>query len=123
MKYYTEDHEWVEVNGDEAIVGISEYAADELGEVTYVELPEEDDDFIIGDRLGELEAAEGTSDLYSPISGTVSVVNEALVDDPAIINDSPEDKGWICKLVNIDSSELDDMMDEEAYQKYVSSLS
>ena len=63
MKYYTEDHEWVEVNGDEAIVGISEYAADELGEVTYVELPEEDDDFIIGDRLGELEAADGTNTL------------------------------------------------------------
>ena len=123
MKYYTEDHEWVEVNGDEAIVGISEYAADELGEVTYVELPEEDDDFIIGDRLGELEAADGTSDLYSPISGTVSAVNESLVDDPAIISESPEDKGWICKLVNIDSSELDDMMDEEAYQKYISSLS
>ncbi|MBQ6352925.1 MAG: glycine cleavage system protein GcvH [Lentisphaeria bacterium] len=123
MKYYTEDHEWVEVNGDEAVVGISEYAADELGEVTYVELPDEDDDFIIGDRLGELEAAEGTSDLYSPISGTVAAVNEALVDDPAIINDSPEDKGWICKLVNIDSSELDDMMDEEAYQKYIASLS
>jgi glycine cleavage system H protein len=123
MKYYTEDHEWVEVNGDEAVVGISEYAADELGEITYVELPEEDDDFIIGDRLGELEAADGTSDLYSPISGTVAAVNEALVDDPAIINDSPEDKGWICKLVNIDSSELDDMMDEEAYQKYISSLS
>ena len=123
MRYYTEDHEWVEVNGDEAVVGISEYAADELGEVTYVELPDEDDDFIIGDRLGELEAAEGTSDLYSPISGTVAAVNEALVDDPTIINDSPEDKGWICKLVNIDSSELDDMMDEEAYQKYISSLS
>ena len=123
MKYYTEDHEWVEVNGDEAIVGISEYAADELGEVTYVELPEEDDDFIIGDRLGEIEAADGTSDLDSPISGTVSAVNESLTDDPEIISESPEDKGWICKLVNIDSSELDDMMDEEAYQKYISTLS
>ena len=123
MKYYTEDHEWVEVNGDEAIVGISEYAADELGEVTYVELPEEDDDFIIGDRLGELEAADGTNTLYSPISGTVSAVNESLADDPEIINESPEDKGWICKLVNIDSSELDDMMNEEAYQKYISTLS
>ena len=123
MKYYTEDHEWVEVNGDEAIVGISEYAADELGEVTYVELPEEDDDFIIGDRLGEIEAADGTNTLYSPISGTVSAVNESLADDPEIINESPEDKGWICKLVNIDSSELDDMMNEEAYQKYISTLS
>ena len=123
MKYYTEDHEWVEVNGEEAGVGISEYAADELGDVTYVELPEEDDDFIIGDRLGEVESVKASSDIYSPVSGTVSVVNEALVDDPGIINESPEGKGWICKLVNIDSSELDDMMDEEAYQKYISTLS
>ena len=123
MKYYTEDHEWVEVNGDEATIGISEYAADELGEVSYVELPDEDDDFIIGDRLGEVESEKTASDIYSPISGTVSAVNEALADDPALINESPEDKGWICKLVNIDSSELDDMMDEEAYQRYIATLS
>ena len=123
MKYYTEDHEWVEVNGEEAVVGISEYAADELGDVTYVELPEEDDDFIIGDRLGEVESVKASSDIYSPVSGTVSVVNEALADEPGLINESPEDKGWICKLVNIDSSELDDMMDEEAYQKYIATLS
>ena len=123
MKYYTEDHEWVEVNGDEATIGISEYAADEMGEVSYVELPEEDDDFIIGDRLGEVESEKTTSDIYSPISGTVSAVNETLADDPGLINESPEDKGWICKLVNIDSSELDDMMDEEAYQRYIATLS
>ena len=123
MKYYTEDHEWVEVNGDEATIGISEYAADEMGEVSYVELPEEDDDFIIGDRLGEVESEKTTSDIYSPISGTVSAVNEALADDPELINESPEDKGWICKLINIDSSELDDMMDEEAYQRYIATLS
>ncbi len=123
MKYYTEDHEWVEVNGDEATIGISEYAADEMGEVSYVELPEEDDDFIIGDRLGEVESEKTTSDIYSPISGTVSAINEALADDPALINDSPEDKGWICKLVNIDSTELDDMMDEESYQRYIATLS
>ena len=123
MKYYTEDHEWVEVNGDEATIGISEYAADELGEVSYVELPDEDDDFIIGDRLGEVESEKTTSDIYSPISGTVSAVNEVLADDPGLINESPEDKGWICKLINIDSSELDDMMDEEAYQRYIATLS
>ena len=123
MKYYTEDHEWVEVNGEEAVVGISEYAADELGDVTYVELPEEDDDFIIGDRLGEVESVKASSDIYSPVSGTVSVVNEALADEPGLINESPEDKGWICKLINIDSSELDDMMDEEAYQRYIATLS
>ena len=123
MKYYTEDHVWVEVQDEEAAIGISEYAAEQMGEISFVELPEEDDCFNIGDRLGEIEAEESTVDIYSPISGTVSAVNESLADSPDLINDSPEDKGWICKLVNIDSSELDDMMDEEAYQKYVSSLS
>ena len=122
MKYYTEDHEWVEITGDEATIGISEYAAEELGEITYVELPEEDDDFIIGDRLGEVESDKASCDIYSPISGTVSVVNENLADDPELINESPEDKGWICRLINFDSSELDDMMSEDAYLKYVESL-
>ena len=122
MKYYTEDHEWVEVNGEEAVVGISEYAADELGDVTYVELPEEDDDFIIGDRLGEVESVKASSDIYSPISGTVSQINESLADEPGLINESPEEKGWLCRLVNFDSSELDDMMNEDAYQKYLRKL-
>ena len=119
MKYFTEDHEWVEVIGDEAVVGISEFAAEQLGEITYVELPDEDDDFIIGDQLGEIESEKTSTDLYSPLSGTISQVNEALSDDPALINESPEDKGWICKMVNFDSSELDDMMDEDAYFKYL----
>ena len=122
MKYYTEDHEWVEITGEEATVGISEYAADELGEITYVELPEEEDDFIIGDRLGEVESVKASSDIYSPISGTVSQVNEALVDEPGLINESPEEKGWLCRLVNFDSSELDDMMNEDAYRKYLRKL-
>ncbi|MBQ9503076.1 MAG: glycine cleavage system protein GcvH [Lentisphaeria bacterium] len=122
MKYYTEDHEWVEISGDEATIGISEYAAGELGEITYVELPEEDDDFIIGDRLGEVESDKASCDIYSPISGTVSVVNDSLAGEPELINESPEDKGWICKLTNFDSSELDDMMNEDAYLKYVETL-
>ena len=116
MKYYTEDHEWVEISGEEATVGISEYAADD------VELPEEEDDFIIGDRLGEVESVKASSDIYSPISGTVSQVNEALADEPGLINDSPEEKGWLCRLTNFDSSELDDMMNEDAYQKYLRKL-
>ena len=122
MKYYTEDHEWVEIVGDEATVGISEYAADELGDITYVELPEEENDFIIGDRLGEVESVNSSSDIYSPISGTVSQVNEALVDEPGLINESPEEKGWLCRLINFDSSELDDMMNEDAYRKYLRKL-
>ena len=121
MRYYTEDHEWIEISGDEAIIGISEYAAEELGEVNFIELPEEDDDFIIGDRLGSIEADE-SSDIYAPISGTVCAVNEALADEPELINESPEDKGWLCKITNIDESELADMMNETSYRKYLRSL-
>lgn len=122
MKYYSEDHEWVEINGDEATVGISEYAAEQLGDITYVELPNEDDDFIIGDSIGVVESVKATSDVYAPISGTVSHVNDLLEDDPGLVNESPEEKGWICRLINIDSSELDDMMNEDAYLKYLQTL-
>ena len=122
MKYYSEDHEWVEINGDEATVGISEYAANELGDITYVDLPNEDDDFIIGDTLGVVESVKASSDVYAPISGTVSMVNDALDDEPGLINESPEDKGWLCRLINLDTSELDDMMNEEAYFKYLKTL-
>ncbi len=122
MKYYSEDHEWVEVNGEEAVVGISTYAADELGDITFVELPEEDEDFIVGDILGVVESVKAASDIYAPISGTVVAVNEALIDDPALINESPEERGWLCKLSNIDSSELDDMMNEASYAKYLRNL-
>jgi glycine cleavage system H protein len=122
MKYYSEDHEWVELIGDEAVIGISEYAAETLGEVTYVELPGEEDDFIIGDTLGVVESDDASVDIYAPISGTVIAVNDALEDEPGLISDSPEEKGWLCRLADIDSSELDDMMNEDAYLKYVDSL-
>jgi glycine cleavage system H protein len=122
MKYYSEDHEWVEISGDEATVGISEHAANELGDITYVELPEEDDDFIIGDKLGEVESVKASSDIYSPISGTVFAVNDALIDEPGLINKYPEDKGWICRLNNIDTTEVNDMMNEDAYFKYLKKL-
>lgn len=122
MKYYSEDHEWVELIGDEAVIGISEFAAESLGEITYVELPGEEDDFIIGDSLGVVESDEAALDLYAPISGTVIAVNDALEDEPGLISYSPEEKGWLCRLTDIDSSELDDMMNEEAYLKYISDL-
>lgn len=123
MKYYSEDHEWVEIDGDEATVGLSEYAANELGDITYVELPSEDDDLIIGDTIGVVESVKAASDIYCPISGTVAAVNDALEDEPGLINESPEEKGWICKLKNIDISEVDDMMPPNAYAKYLKTLS
>ena len=122
MKYYTEDHEWIEIVGSDAIIGLSEYAAEAMGEVTFVELPEESEDFIVGDRLGGVESVDTSSDIYAPISGTVSIVNELLVDEPQLLSESPEDKGWICKLENFDSSELDDMMTEDAYLKFIDTL-
>ena len=122
MRYYTEEHVWVEVQDEEAIIGISEYAAKELGEITFVEIPEEDDCFNIGDRLGEIESENSSEDIYSPISGSISAVNEMLADAPDLINESPEDKGWICRLTDFDSSDIDDMMNEEEYLKYTDSL-
>jgi len=122
MKYYTEDHQWVEIQGEEAVIGISEYAVEQLGEITSVELPEEEDDFIIGDRLGEVEGEEDNSTIYAPISGTVSAINEILADDTSLINDSPEDKGWICKMSDFDQADLDDLMDEDDYNRYISKL-
>ena len=122
MKYFSEDHEWVEIDGDEATIGISEYAVNELGDITYVELPAEDEDLIVGDVLGVVESVKTSADIYSPISGTVSAVNDALDDDPGLLNESPEEKGWICKIINFENAELDDMMNEAAYAKYLREL-
>ena len=122
MKYFSEDHEWVEIDGDEATIGISEYAVNELGDITYVELPAEDEDLIVGDVLGVVESVKTSADIYSPIAGTVSAVNDALDDDPGLLNESPEEKGWICKIINFESAELDDMMNEAAYAKYLREL-
>ena len=91
MKYYSEDHEWIDVDGDEATIGISSYAAEELGEITYVELPEEDSDITVGEVLGVVESDKAASDIYAPISGTVVAINETLLDDPALINESAEE--------------------------------
>ena len=122
MKYYTEDHEWIEIVGSEATIGLSEYATSAMGEITFVELPEEGEDFIVGDRLGGVESTDTSSDIYAPISGSVSMVNELLVDEPQLLSESPEDKGWICRLSDFDTSDVDDMMNEEEYFKYIDTL-
>lgn len=122
MKYYSEDHVWVEIRGDEATVGISQYAIDEMGEVSGIELPPEDEDIIVGDDIGLLEFAGDEMTIYAPLSGTIEAVNDDLENSPELINDSPEDKGWFCKITNFDDSELADMMNETSYRKYLRSL-
>jgi len=123
-KYYSKTHEWVYITDDEeAIVGITEFAAGELGDdVTYVELPEEDTDVIVGDSIATIESVQASSEVFSPISGTIVAVNHKLDEDPGIVSRSPEQHGWLFKLENIDCNELDDLMDEDAYQDYIDSL-
>ena len=122
MKYYTEDHVWVEIRGNEATVGISQHAVDELGEIHGIELPPEDEDVIVGDDIGLLEFASEDITIYTPLSGTIISVNDDLENAPELVSDSPEDKGWLCKITNIDESELADMMNETSYRKYLRSL-
>lgn len=120
MKKYTKKHECVWIDGEFAFIGISKHAADELGDITFVELPELDADLIVGETLGVVESVKAASDIYSPISGTVKEVNDDLEENPGIVNTSPEKDGWICKLNNFDISEMEDLMDEGAYQKFIS---
>lgn len=129
MKKYTKEHEWVEIEGLEAVVGITEHAAKQLGDITYVELPKKSKDLITGDVLGVVESVKAASDIYSPISGTVSEVNTDLEDDPSIINKSAEKNGWICKLENVDLDEVEELVSQkelltkEEYDKFVKSTS
>ena len=121
-KYYSKTHEWVKTDGEEAIVGISEYAASDLGDITFVELPKDGTDLICGDSVGAIESVSASSDVYSPVSGTVTAVNHALDDDPGIISSSAEGKGWLYKLDNIDPTEVDELMSEEEYAEYLETL-
>ena len=121
-KYYSKTHEWVKTDGEEAIVGISEYAASDLGDITFVELPKEGTDLICGDSVGTIESVTASSEVFSPVSGTVTAVNHALDDDAGLINKSAEGKGWLYKLENIDEDELLDLMSEADYAAYLETL-
>ncbi len=121
---YTEDHEWVAIDGDIATVGITAFAQGELGEIVYVEVETVGETIAKAEIFGTVEAVKTTSDLFMPISGEVIEFNKALDenedDNPGLINESPFDEGWIIKIKMADTSELDDLLDHEAYQKLVS---
>jgi glycine cleavage system H protein len=116
---FTKDHEWVRLDGDLAVIGITDYAQSQLGDVVYVELPE------IGRRVGQgneaavVESVKAASEVYAPVSGEVAEVNEALAADPAMVNADPMGDGWFLKLRLDDPKELDGLMDEEAYKRLV----
>ncbi|MFQ6111888.1 MAG: glycine cleavage system protein GcvH [Nitrospinota bacterium] len=117
---YTKEHEWLRVEGNRAVVGITEYAQSELGDVVYVELPEVDTEVEQHATFGQVESVKAVSDLYAPVSGTVVEVNESLNDEPELINSDPYEDGWIMVIHMSDPSELDDLLSAEDYQAYIS---
>ena len=120
--YFTEDHEWIKVDGDTGIVGISAYAAKALGDVVFVELPEIGAEFDKGDEAAVVESVKAASEVYAPIGGEVTAVNEALEDAPETVNASPDGDGWFLKIKIADADELSSLMDETKYKAYCDGL-
>jgi glycine cleavage system H protein len=119
---YTDEHEWIRVDGDTATVGITDYAQNQLGDVVYVELPKPGQKVEKGKQAAVVESVKAASEVYAPITGEVIEVNQALVDEPATINSDPMGKGWFMKLRLANVSELDGLMDEAGYKKFVEGL-
>ena len=119
---YTKDHEWVSIDGEVVTIGISAHAAEQLGDVVYVELPEVDDSFEKGDVFGVVESVKAAVDCYMPVSGEVVAINEELESAYETMNEDPHGQGWMVKIKASDLSELDDLMDQAAYIEYLSTL-
>jgi len=116
---YAKSHEYVHLEGDIATIGITEYAQKELGDVVFVELPQVGAELDAGDELGSIESVKAVSELFVPMSGEVIEVNEALADNPALVNTDPWGDGWMIKMKVKDASELDEMMSAEEYEEYI----
>ncbi len=121
-RYFTQDHEWIDVDGDVGTVGISDYAQGQLGDIVFVDVPEEGKTLVKGDEAAVVESVKAASDVYSPVSGTVLEGNAELADDPALVNTDPEEDGWFYRITLSDMSELGDLMDETAYEAFVAKL-
>lgn len=121
-RYFTEDHEWVDVDGDIGTVGITDYAQGQLGDIVFVEVPEEGKALSKGDEAAVVESVKAASDVYTPVSGVVIEGNAALADNSGLVNEDAEGEGWFFKLTIGDKAELDELMDEAKYQDFVSKL-
>ncbi|MEO1089296.1 MAG: glycine cleavage system protein GcvH [Pseudomonadota bacterium] len=120
---YTKDHEWVEFDGKLATIGISEHAQEQLGDVVFVDLPEVGREVEAEDAMAVVESVKAASDVYAPIGGRVAEVNDALVDNPALVNEAAEGDGWFVKLEPTDAAAIDDLLDADAYKALVATLS
>ena len=120
--YYTKEHEWVRVEGDIATVGITDFAQGQLGDVVFVEVPEAGKALTKGGEAAVVESVKAASDVYAPVSGTVIEGNQAVVDEPSLVNTDPENAGWFFKLTLNDDHQINDLMSEEQYKAYCESL-
>jgi glycine cleavage system H protein len=121
-RYFSEEHEWIEVDGESATIGITDYAQGQLGDIVFVEVPAAGTALAKGKEAAVVESVKAASDVYAPVSGTVTEGNAALEEDPALVNTAPESDGWFFKLTIADQGELDGLMDEAAYKDFVASL-
>ncbi len=121
-RYFTKDHEWIAIDGETATVGITDYAQGQLGDITFVELPATGATLGKGDSVSVVDSVKAASDVYSPVSGTVSGINAALSDSPELVNTAAETEGWLWQMTLSDASELDGLMDEPAYRTFVDTL-
>ncbi len=119
MLKFTKDHEWLRIDGDIATVGITTYAQEQLGDLVFVELPQVGSEFERGAAAAVVESVKAASDVYSPIRGKVTEVNESIVHEPALVNADPMEKGWFFKMKIADASEIETLMDEAAYQSLI----
>ncbi|MET0376483.1 MAG: glycine cleavage system protein GcvH [Rhizorhabdus sp.] len=122
MRYFTEDHEWIDVEGSIGTVGISEYAQSQLGDIVFVDVPADGRELSKGDEAAVVESVKAASDVYSPVSGTVLEGNTALTDSPDLVNSDAEGEGWFFRITLSDESELDELMEEAAYEAFVAKL-
>jgi glycine cleavage system H protein len=121
-KRYTRDHEWVQLDGDIATVGITDHAQEQLGELVFIELPELEREVAAGEACAVVESVKAASDVYSPLAGKVAEVNETIVEDPSIVNNDAEGEGWFFRLALDDPSSFEELMDQDAYDEYLETL-
>jgi glycine cleavage system H protein len=121
-RYFTDEHEWIDVEGESATVGITDYAQEQLGDIVFVELPSVGTMLDKGGDAAVVESVKAASDVYSPITGEVTEGNDALEEEPALVNSSPEEEGWFYRMTVGDASELEGLMDDKAYKAFVDAL-
>ena len=118
-KFFTKEHEWIVIDGTSGTIGITQYAQEQLGDVVHVDLPEIGKTVAAGDEIAVVESVKAASELFSPVSGKIGEVNNMVINNPSIINSSPEDEGWFIKMGITNKSELEDLMNETSYMKFL----